>query len=213
MVNFSCPGETTQSFVDGDCIWTKTGHPLHDPYTGSQLQAALTFLRVHRGEVSPITLTLGSNDQPLLTGPCTFNDRIDLACVQKGAKDFISGVVQRLSTILDDLRSAAPDAEIILTGVWDPYFDVLSFTDPLFQDFNSAMATASTARRVRFADPFPIFNPQGDLTAEMKTLCALTLFCADQDSHPSDAGYRALANLVFEASGYSRLDRGSDGAR
>jgi lysophospholipase L1-like esterase len=205
-VNYGCPGESTDSFVNGPCIWTETGHQLHDTFRGSQLQAALTFLRAHRGEVSPVTLTLGSNDQPKLIGPCTSNGQIDLACIQHGAPAFIAGLVQRLSSILDQLRSAAPDAEIILTGVWDPYFDVLPFTDPLFQEFNGSMAQAAAAKRVRFADPFPKSNPQGDLAAEMRTLCTLTLFCADNDSHPSDAGYRALARLVIDASGYSRFD-------
>src|SRR5215472_15950478 len=48
-VNYGCPGESTESFIstnppsDG-CIWTRAGHQLHDSYSGSQLQAALTFL-------------------------------------------------------------------------------------------------------------------------------------------------------------------------
>ena len=207
-VNYGCPGESTESFFNGPCIWTETGHQLHDTFRGSQLQAAITFLRAYRGEVSPITLTLGTNDQPKLLGPCTSNGQIDLACVQNGAPAFIAGLAQRLSSILDQLRSAAPDAEIILTGVWDPYFDLLPFTDPLFQAFNASMAQAAAARRVRYADPFPIFNLQGDLTTEMKTLCMLTLFCADHDSHPSDAGCRALASLVFEVSGTAGLMSG-----
>lgn len=204
-VNYGCPGESTDSFVTGPCIWTETGHELHDKFTGSQLHAALTFLQAHRGEVSPITLTLGSNDQSKLLGPCTSSGQIDLTCVQNGAPAFIAGLIQRLSDILDQLRSAAPDAEIIVTGASDPYIDILPFTDSLFQAFNASMAQASAARRVRFADPFPIFNPQGNLTAEMQALCTLSLLCADHDSHPSDAGYRALARVVFEASGYSRF--------
>src|SRR5215831_10457767 len=59
-VNYGCPGESTGSFVVGPCVWTATGHQLHDVFTGTQLQAALTFLRAHPGEVSPITLTIGS---------------------------------------------------------------------------------------------------------------------------------------------------------
>jgi len=69
-VNYSCPADSTNSFVDGDCIWTKTGHPLHDPYTGSQLQTALSFLRAHRGEVSPITL-MTQDSEDIATGEKT----------------------------------------------------------------------------------------------------------------------------------------------
>ena len=59
--------------------------------------------------------------------------------------------------------------------------------------------------RARFADPFPVFNPQGDEAAETTAICTLTLVCAQHDSHPSDAGYRALASLVWTASGYHKL--------
>jgi hypothetical protein len=66
---------------------------------------------------------------------------------------------------------------------------------------------AAAANRARFADPLPIFNPQGDLKAEIQAICTLTLLCSDGDSHPSDGGYQALAGLVFDASQYIRLQR------
>lgn len=57
--------------------------------------------------------------------------------------------------------------------------------------------------RARFADPFPVFNPQGDETAETSAICALTLLCTEGDGHRSDAGYRALARIAWAASGYA----------
>jgi hypothetical protein len=60
-VNYSCPGESTTSFLL-PCIWKTSGHALHNDYTGSQLDAALAFLAAHRGQVSPITLSLNGND-------------------------------------------------------------------------------------------------------------------------------------------------------
>src|SRR5512145_2391275 len=61
-VNFGCPGETTGSFILGPCLWTTFGERLHDDFTGSQLDAAVGFLRAHPGEVSPITITLWGGD-------------------------------------------------------------------------------------------------------------------------------------------------------
>ena len=206
-INYSCPGESTESFVNGGCIWTEAGLALHDAWSGSQLHAALGFLRRHPGQVSPITLTLAGNDLPKLLGPCTFNGQLDLACVQHRAPAFIAELGQRTSAILDQLRSAAPSAEIIVTGVYDPYLDALAFADPLYQATNVSLAQAAEANRARFADPFPLFNPQGDPAAEVRAICTLTLLCVESDSHPSDAGYRALAGLVFDASQYSRLLR------
>jgi hypothetical protein len=36
------------------CLWTEFGEQLHDAFTGRQLDAALSFLRAHPGEVSPL---------------------------------------------------------------------------------------------------------------------------------------------------------------
>lgn len=198
VVNYGCPGESTDSFVNGPCPWTATGHQLHSAFSGTQLQAALEFLRAHRGQVSPITLTLLGNDLPMLLNPCTADGQIDLGCVQSSAPAFIAGFAERMSDILAQLRSVAPDAEIIVTGAWDPYITMLALVDPLYQTVNKATAEAAAANRARLADPFPIFNPQGDLPAEVQSVCRLSLLCTQNDSHPSDAGYQALADVVFD---------------
>jgi lysophospholipase L1-like esterase len=200
VINYGCPGESTESFVNGPCIWTEAGHQLHDTFSGSQMQAALGFLRAHPGQARLITLTLAGNDLPMLLDPCTVSGQISLTCVQANAPGFIAGFAERISNILHQLRSAAPDAEIIVTGAWDSYVTLLSFADPLYQAVNKAMAQAATANRAKFADPFPIFDPQGDMAAEVQTICRLSLLCTQNDSHPSDAGYQALADLVFEIS-------------
>jgi lysophospholipase L1-like esterase len=126
--------------------------------------------------------------------------------VQGRAFAFIRDFSSRLARILAALRDEAPDAEIIITGSWDTFVDLLEFADPLFQLLNASMAQDAAAERVRFADPFPIFNPQGDLAREIQTICTLTLLCTENDSHPSDAGYRALGDLVFDVSDYRRLE-------
>ncbi len=197
VVNYGCPGESTDSFVNGPCPWTATGHQLHSAFSGTQLQAAIEFLRAYRGHVSPITLTLSGNDLPILLSPCTAGGQIDLSCVQANAPTFIAGLAERISGILRQLRLAAPDADIIVTGAWDSYVTMLTFADPLFQAVNKALTEAAAANRARFADPFLLFNPQGDLAAEAQTLCRPSLLCTQNDSHPSDAGYQALADIVF----------------
>jgi lysophospholipase L1-like esterase len=200
-INYGCVGETTDSFLNGGCIGTTLGQPLHDAYSGSQMQAALTFLQGHRSEVSPITLTLWGNDVSKLVTFCSG----DLTCIRNGAPELIRQTAFNISDILSKIRSVAPNAEIIVTGAWDSFLEVLAFADPLFQALNESIAEAAAANRARFADPFPIFNPQGDLNAEVQAMCTLTLLCTAGDSHPSDAGYRALAGIVFDASQYIRL--------
>src|SRR5262249_40404561 len=61
VVNYGCPGESTRTFVAGGCP-TRSEVRLHRPFKGAQLDAALSFLRAHPGDVSPITVTLWGND-------------------------------------------------------------------------------------------------------------------------------------------------------
>jgi lysophospholipase L1-like esterase len=200
VVNYGCPGETTTTFLRGGCLWTSLGLPLHDAFSGAQIDAAVAFLRAHPGEVSPITLTLWSNDVRAFVSSCP-----DQTCVVNGTGAAVAEISNNLATIVARLRAAAPNAEIFVTGGWDSFLDALEFADPLFQYLNASMASVADRQRARFADPFPVFNPQGSLEAEIQAHCAMTLLCTQQDSHPSDLGYQALATLLFEVSDYGRL--------
>ena len=62
VVNYGCPGESTVTFTRGGCGGLADGFKLHDTFRGSQLKAALSFLRAHPGQVSPVTLTLWGGD-------------------------------------------------------------------------------------------------------------------------------------------------------
>jgi hypothetical protein len=92
-----------------------------------------------------------------------------------------------------------------VVGAYDPNVGAFAFADPLFSQLNQAQQAAAAAVRARFSNPFPVFNPQGDPTAETTAICALTLLCSQGDGHPSDAGYRAVAGIVLAASGYASL--------
>jgi lysophospholipase L1-like esterase len=198
-VNYSCPGESTTSFLQ-PCIWKTSGHALHNDYTGSQLEAALAFLAAHRGKVSPITVSLNGNDINEFLHTCPPGD---LVCIQSGAPAAIAAYRTRLTSILRLLRASAPDAEIIVVGAYDPNIGAFAFADPLFTQLNQAQQTAAATVRARFADPFPVFNPQGGDAAETAAICALTLLCTEGDGHPSDIGYRTLTDIVWAASGYA----------
>jgi lysophospholipase L1-like esterase len=199
VVNYGCPGESTRSFLKGPCLWTELGQQLHDDFSGRQLDAAVDFLRAHPGEVSPITLTLWGNNVREFSTAC----QGDAACIENGAVKFIDDLSKDLAKIVRALRKEAPDADIIVMGSWDSFIDAVAFADPLFQLMNASMAAAAATERVRFADPFPLFNPQGDVQREVQNLCSLLLLCTPQpDSHPSDVGYRVLGDLVWNVSGY-----------
>jgi lysophospholipase L1-like esterase len=198
VVNYSCPGESTVTFARGGCPWLAEGRKLHDPYPGSQQKAALAFLAAHRGQVSPITLSLFGNDVTPLADAC----KGDFTCIEKRAPRAMAQFSSRLADILGRLRAAAPNAEIILTGVWNFNADDLKRTDPLFRSINASMARAASSADARFAATFPAFNPQGSVARERARICSLTFICSRDDPHPTDAGYRAIAAAVWKASGY-----------
>jgi lysophospholipase L1-like esterase len=191
LVNYSCPGESSLTFTRGGCPTLAEGVKLHDAYRGSQLKAATSFLRAHPGQVSPITLTLwGAELAPL-------------SAKGKRAPSAIASFASRFNAILQQLRAAAPTAEIIVTGAWNPEADRLHQVEPLYRSVDAAIARAAAVSRVRVANMFAAFNT-GSLRAQKTRLCALTFFCSKGDPHPTDAGYRAMADAHMAASGYPR---------
>lgn len=113
VTNYSCPGETTTSFITGGCPWRQAGFALHNPYGGSRLDAAAAFLRAHRKNPGTVTIAIWGNDLLALTIACDG----DLACVSQRAAAETAAFAGRLTTILRALRAAAPAADIaVLTA-------------------------------------------------------------------------------------------------
>jgi lysophospholipase L1-like esterase len=200
LVNYSCPGESTVSYLS-PCIWRATGHPLHDTYTGAQRDAALAFLQAHRGHVALITVSLNGNDANAYLATCPAGD---ISCLTAGAPAAIAAYATRLLRILRELRAAAPQATIVVTGAYDPNIAAFAAADPLFAALNVAAAQSASAARARYADPMPVFNPPGD--EETAAICTLTLACTASDPHPSAAGQAALAKLILAAARPADID-------
>jgi lysophospholipase L1-like esterase len=192
VVNYGCPGESTVTFTRGGCDWLKGGMKLHDPFKGSQVDAAVAFLKAHPGKVSPITLTLWGNDL------------YPLSQQAKGAPKAIAAFEKRFSTILERLRAAAPKAEIIVSGAWNPEANALWKTEPLYRSVDKAIGRAAATSRARVANMWAAFN-SGNRAAQKARLCKVTYFCSKGgDPHPTNAGYQAMADAFWAASGYPR---------
>jgi lysophospholipase L1-like esterase len=196
VVNYGCPGESTATFVRGGCPAFSDHVKLHDTFRGSQLKAALSFLRAHPGDVSPITVTLYGNDWlPVLLDTCNG----DVTCARKHAPSATASFGSRLVSIVEKLRAAAPTADIVVTGAWNPDPNQLQQLGPVYRGLEASIARAATASHARIARMLPVFNPPGTLQSRKARLCALTFICSKGDPHPTDAGYRAMAGAVAAA--------------
>ena len=194
-VNLSCPGESAVTMIEGGCFFTQpppdgAGLSLHTNYTGPQLEAAVAFLEAHPGQVGPITIAIGGVDTiDTIADSCGF----DPACVARsGLREGLGGALDR---ILGDLRAAAPDAELIVVSLYNPFSVDVPGSNGLWRAYNSDVQRSAARRHdARFVDVFKV--------AHGRRMCQLTFLCESGDLHPTDDGYRAIADQIFDAAGY-----------
>jgi lysophospholipase L1-like esterase len=195
-INDGCPGETTESFINGPCAY-QLAFPLHHPYSGgpasSQLSDALAYLSAHPGAVNPITLDIGANDA---LGVIKTQCNLQPACIAAAAPGLFAHIATNLGRILAQLRGAAPRAQIIVLGLYNPFGASIVGADQLTAQLNTTMASVAAGAGARFANPLPFFNPPGAL--EQPTICLLTNMCTPLvDIHPTDLGYAVLAGVIL----------------
>ena len=192
--NYGCPGETSSSLLNGGCGY-HAAFPLHENYpaTTPQFTAALSFVKSHKGDVSPITLNIGAND---LLGTINNVCHQDPLCIQQQAPAVIAAVAGNTANALGQLKAAAPKADIIVMGLYNPLFTIPG-SDALTVYYNSVIAQVAAGAGARFADPFPVINNN-----EPTSVCSQIAICTPlQDIHPFDNGYAAIGNVFIAAAG------------
>jgi lysophospholipase L1-like esterase len=219
VINDGCPGETSASLINGNrpnrcavgggwpSIW------LHHPYSGSQLSDAIAFLTKHPRQTSPVTINIGGNDLLAIEQACANSNGGngtpgDLKCLAQQLPVTIGQVAQNLGSILSQIRAAAPTTELIVMGLYNPAFTIPGADAVIEGDFNPTMATVASQFHGFFADPFPAINHGSTYPNEAVSVCSQIGICTPPlfDVHPFDNGYAAIADVIFAASGYARLD-------
>jgi lysophospholipase L1-like esterase len=202
IVNLACPGESTVTYMEGGCPYP---FPLHTSYTGSQQSAALAFLKAHAGQVGVITLFMGANDILQMVDRCGGIQNIN--CVTESLPNTLRTLHANLAQIVTTLQAAAPDAELILLTVYNPFASAAPATNVLAQpvlDIYGGLAAQYNLRLVDMYTPFNLVQPQP------QTLCTDTFVCgALHDIHPTNVGYLLMARQVWAASGYDGLGGGA----
>lgn len=196
--NLSCSGATTTSMLGTDrCTYRE----------GSQVDAAVEFLRAHKAKVDLVTIDIGAND----VTPCA-RGTVDAACAVRA----VATVQRNLTTILGRLRAATgPDTEIIVLNYYNPFLaawltgpagqQVALLTTGLQVLLNNAVAqsaatvgadVADVATAFRSFDTTVVPTAFGAIPTNVATICAWTWMCAKADIHANDAGYAVLAETV-----------------
>jgi lysophospholipase L1-like esterase len=207
----ACSGETTWTLIYGG-ICSYPG----EPGMGAQLQAALDFLRAHRGHVPLITINIGGND----LNPC--DGATSVSAADACGKSLIPEMSRNLTAVLKALRAADPSAVFSglnyyvpelaywLNGAGGPSFATAQLS--VVKLMNAALAADYKAARAFYANVFSRFK-SGDLTGKTKLpghgtvpvavarVCEWTWMCAAPpeggDEHANKSGYGAIAAAIY----------------
>jgi lysophospholipase L1-like esterase len=220
IIDEGCPGETTETLIKGSgipgyCAGGPTGTPfpypfLHHPYaTESQLSDALKILGENKN-VSPISLDIGANDVlQFLEHTCGFPATYTCTTAQVEAE--FAHIAGNVGYILGTLRAAAPNAQIVVIGNYNPYPTILPSPggDKTTAALNEVLAgVTAKVPGASFTSVEPAFNPSlttgGPETQDIPTVCAFTAMCPggtfnpaspEADIHPTKLGYQVMAGF------------------
>jgi lysophospholipase L1-like esterase len=207
LVKLGCPGETTGTMITGGiCSYPQ----------GSQLAAAVSFLKYHRGRVSLITIDIGAND----LNPCLI--LTDPTKLQECVAGALKTIGANLTYIMAELRAAGgskvriigmtyyvPELAAWLTGPAGQQSARLS--EQLAVTFNGVLSQVYQAFGARIADVFGAFHSSdfthqvtlpsiGTVPLNVALICQWTWECAPPprgpNEHANKIGYRVIA-LTF----------------
>jgi lysophospholipase L1-like esterase len=196
LANMGCPGESSVTFISGGCP-----HPYlrKYPYVGPQLGAALAYLHTYAGQVSPVTLDLGSNDLLPDFDPntCTLNVgqfKKDLATLDSNLKGIILPKLQAALTVNGRLTG-----DLVMMNYYDPYQNLCPRLVPYVQTVNSHLASDVSG----FGIIVDVFGAFGGATTPNPHICTYTWMCSIyKDIHATDTGYSVIATTFEQGTGY-----------
>ena len=206
LVKLGCPGETTSTMINGGICHYRGG---------SQLAAAVGFLRAHRGRVLLVTIDIGAND------PEQCGSRPSLTQLASCAATGVPAAVTHLTTIMARLTAAAgPGVRIVGMNYYLPALAewrdglpghlVAWAAERLAATYNDLLDRVYTSAGARVANVFGAFETadfaeQGTTPRNVALLCQWTWACTapprGPNQHANQAGYQVIAGVFLQASG------------
>lgn len=201
VANMGCPGETSSSFIQGGCA---SSIPPHFPYTGPQLNAAVSFLKANPGKVSLITLDIGANDvlrdTTVTPNGCTLNQsgfEADLATLDTNLTGTILPALYKALTPKGHITS-----RIVMMNYYNPLQNICPNTIPSTQILNQHLANDVSG----FGTIVDVFGAFGGATTPNPNICTYTWFTLGcpgipqtNDIHATDLGYSVIADTFADA--------------
>jgi lysophospholipase L1-like esterase len=209
LVKLGCPGETTNTMIKGG-ICAYAG--------GSQLAAAVAFLRAHQGRVSLVTIDIGGNDpNSCITRPSV---RTLASCIGR----LVPEATGNLTKIMTRIRAACGRARIIGMNYYLPALTewrngpageaLARVSAGLAAAYNGLLANVYHASGAQVADVFSAFHTAdfggqvtlagfGTLPRNVAAICQWTWECAPPpegpNQHANQAGYGVMARAFLLA--------------
>jgi lysophospholipase L1-like esterase len=213
LVKLGCPGETTRTMIDGG-ICRYPG--------GSQLAAAVAFLRAHRGRMFLITIDIGANDPEDCGSQSSLSKLV--SCFATDVPDALTN----LATIMTRLQAAAPGVRVVGMTYYLPALAewlngtagqvIARLSEKLAAGYRDLLAGAYARSGARVADVFSAFDTSnfgdqvtvpgiGAVPRNVAVICQWTWACAapprGPNQHPNQAGYKVIAQTFQRAAGLS----------
>jgi lysophospholipase L1-like esterase len=207
-----CPGEDIDKMTNGgSCVYL----------AGSQLDAAVDFLRDNGDRVHLVTIDMGGND--FRNEGCVDETMVDLTC----ANTISAQIYTDLTTVLTTLQNAA-DLSTTIVGMnyYNPYLATWLLGDAgqvvavrsaeAVSVFNGFLGTAYMDAGIPMADVSLAFEsdefammvmssqppPNEILPVSVNNICEMTYMCdlvRGPDIHANDAGYSLIAATIEAA--------------
>lgn len=222
LVNFGCSGVTSTALLnDRGCDPSARGPGGPSYESSSQGQAAVEFLREHRGQITLITVVVGGNDVKPCLVTAEGTPRPAAASCVDGA---VATVRSNLARLLQGVR-AAVGSDVLVVGLTYPdvflgawvsgaadAHDLAAGSVALFRNvLNPVLRAEYVKAGAVFADITAASGAYGSLaetTVEgrygtiprpVARVCALTYYCELGDLHPKTGGYTLIADQVLRA--------------
>jgi lysophospholipase L1-like esterase len=182
LVNMACPGETTTSMLSGGCRLNAISKWRDARGAPSQLDTAVAYIEQHRGQVSPVTLTIGANDVIDDLGP---------ACTEQPAAfdAHLDALGVNLDTIVSRLMGALDGSgDLLVTTYYNPFAVDCPATGRYLSELNQRITAVATRGGATVVDVAGAFDGR---------TCDYTWMCSRyHDIHATTVGYQAIADLL-----------------